>query len=310
VRAVAAGVASACYFGRIVPDALAVVPRCPRSWLAVVGRALLVAMTGAVGSGCAPSLATLQPAHVAPRGHFQVTAGVEFGLPSGSVDDVVESGKRLVTAAQSGAITDEQKWELFDAVANLVASPPSASQHLAIAYTFIDRAEASLRYVGGGFRLGGRYQLLRHEEAPLDLVVGLGVARSTTPIPLGDVLPVLKIDDFTRWTVDVPILAGTSREWFRVWFGPRFLYSRFDTHMRLDLYADEVELASFEGSAFYYGAQAGVALGYRKIFLGVELTVVGMTGSATANTMLVIPVRRTDLKGTVTYPAVGLMGEF
>src|SRR6185503_5878179 len=99
-------------------------------------------------------------------------AGVEFGVPSGGVDDVVNSGKELVDAARSGTITDEQKWKLFDAGVNLAASPPSASQHLAIAYTFLDRAEASLRYVGGGFRLGGRYKILRHEESLLYLVVG------------------------------------------------------------------------------------------------------------------------------------------
>jgi hypothetical protein len=280
-------------------------------WLPLV--AVLVAGAAVLGSaaGCAPSLATLQPAHVAPRGHAQVTAGVEIGLPGGGVDKVVEAGQKLVDAAQTGSLTDEQKWQLFDAAVNMVASPPSASQHLAIAYTFIDRAEASVRYVGGGWRLGGRYQILRHEEAPLDLVVGVGVARSATPIPLGDVLPVVEIQDFKRWTFDLPLLAGTSREWFRVWFGPRLLYSRFDTRMRLNLYADEMQVATFEGSAFYYGVQGGAAIGYRKVFFGVELTMAGLTGSATATTMLAsIPTRQTELSGFVTYPAFGLMGEF
>lgn len=310
MRAVAASAVGACYCGRIVPDTPAVARYRRLRESALVGWALLAVVTEMVGAGCAPSLATLQPAHVAPAGHLQVTAGVELGLPSGGVDDVVNAGKEVAAAARTGAISDEQKWTLFDAGINLVASPPSASQHLAIAYTFVDRAEASLRYAGGGFRAGVRYQILRHQEGPLDLVIGLGAARSTTPIPLGDVLPVVKIDDFTRWTFDVPILAGTSRDWFRVWFGPRFLYSRFDTHMRLELYADDVEVASFEGGAFYYGGQGGVAFGYRKVFLGFELTVVGMTGSATANTMLALPMRKTELSGVVTYPAVGLMGEF
>jgi hypothetical protein len=207
-------------------------------------------------------------------------------------------------------ITDEQKWQLLDAGINLVASPPSFSQHLAIAYTIVDRTELSLRYAGGGWRLGGRYQVFSRAEAPLDVVVGLGVARSTTPIPAGDVLPVLKIDDFTRWTFDLPILAGTSGEWFRVWFGPRVLYTHFDTRMHLELVQDEVVMASFEGSAFYFGGQAGVAVGYRKVFFGIELTVAGLTGSATASTMLAIPTRNIELTGVVVYPAVGFMGEF
>lgn len=293
VRRVAAEVAAACYFCH-VPD--------PR-WLP------LVALLGC-GLGCAPSLATMQPAHVAPRGHVQATAAVEVGVPKGGVDAVVDNGRALVAAAQSGMLTDEQKWKLFDAAANLVASPPSASQHLAIAYTVVDRTEASLRYVGGGWRLGGRYQVLRREDAPLDVVVGLGASRSTTPIPLGNILPVVEIEDFTRWTFDLPILAGTSGEWFRVWFGPRLLYTRFDTRMRLELYADEVQTATFVGSAFYYGGQVGAAIGYRKVFFGVELTMAALTGSATATTMLAVPTRKTELSGFVTYPAFGLMGEF
>ena len=270
--------------------------------------AVLVAVLGA--AGCAPSLATLQPAHVAPRGHVQVAAGLEIAVPSGGVDKVVDAAQTVADAAQAGMITDDQKWQLLDAGMNLVASPPSLSQHLAIAYTVVDRTELSLRYAGGGWRLGGRYQILSRVDAPLDLVAGLGVARATTPIPAGDVLPVLKIDDFTRWTFDVPILAGTSGDWFRVWFGPRFLYTRFDTRMHLELVQDEVVMASFEGSAFYYGGQVGVAVGYRKVFFGIELTLAGLSGSATASTMLSIPTRKVDINGFVVYPALGFMGEF
>lgn len=263
-----------------------------------------------LAAGCAPSLATLQPAHVAPRGHAQATLGVEIGVPKGTVDDVIGAGRRLAEAAQSGTITDEQKWQLFDAGVNLVASPPSASQHLAIAYTIVDRTELSLRYVGGGWRLGGRYQIFSHTDAPLDVVVGFGAARSTTPIPAGDVLPVLKVDDFTRWTFDLPLLAGTSNEWFRVWFGPRLMYSRFDTALRLELVQDETVMASFHGSALYYGGQIGAAVGYRHVFFGVELTLAGMSGTAAAITTLAIPTRRTELQGFIIYPAFGLLGEF
>lgn len=261
-------------------------------------------------AGCAPSLGTLQPAHVAPRGHVQATVGAEIGVPTGSVDTVVGVGRRLSEAAQSGTLTDEQKWQLLDAGINLVASPPSASQHLAIAYTVVDRTEVSLRYVGGGWRLGGRYQVLNHADSPLDVVVGFGAARSTTPIPAGDVLPVLKIDDFTRWTFDLPVLAGTSNDYFRVWFGPRLLYSRFDTALRLELVQDETVLGVFRGSALYYGGQVGVAVGYRHVFFGLELTLAGMTGSAAATTTLPIPSRRAELSGLIVYPAFGLLGEF
>jgi hypothetical protein len=37
---------------------------------------------------------------------------------------------------------------------------------------------------------------------------GIGVSRFTYSIPISDYIPVLKIDDFTRWQIDVPVLVG------------------------------------------------------------------------------------------------------
>jgi hypothetical protein len=209
---------------------------------------------------------------------------------------------------QACQLTDDEKRELFDAGVNLAGSPPSVSQHFAVNYTVVDRTEVGLRWAGGTWRVGGRYQFLRHEDGPFDLVAGLGVARGTTAIPLGDVLPVLKIDDFTRWTFDLPVLLGTSRSWFRAWGGAKLVYSRFDTTMHLNL-AQDMTLASFEGHALYLLGQGGLAVGYRWIFLAVELTMGELNGSATAS----IPawaMRDTDLHGFVIYPAFALLGEF
>ena len=41
-----------------------------------------------------------------------------------------------------------------------------------------------------------------HEDGPLDLTVGAGVARASFEIPLASYIPILEVDDFTRWTVD------------------------------------------------------------------------------------------------------------
>ena len=261
--------------------------------------------------GCAPSLATLQPAHVAPKGHVQAAAGIEIGIPTGTIDRVYDAAQTAADAAEMGALTDADIVKFFDAGVNLATSPPSVSQHFAAAYTFADRAEIGIRNAGGGWRLGGRYQVLRHEDGPFDLVVGLGVARATTPIPFGDVVPYLEVKDFTRWTFDLPVLVGTSRSWFRVWAGPKFLYSRFDTNLSVTLPNNPIVLAGIDGHAFYYGGQAGVAIGYRYVFLGFELTLGQLSGSATSSSMLATaPSHTTDISGFVVYPAIALMGEF
>jgi len=262
-------------------------------------------------AACAPSLATMQPAHVAPKGHVQATAALEVGIPTGTISKVVDAGKTLAEAAQSGmALTGDQQRQVSEAGVNLVASPPSFGQHFMIAYTLIDKLELNLRLAGGGWRGGARYQLLSHETGPLDFTVGIGVARSSVEIPLEKVIPILAIDDFTRTTVDLPILVGTSRNWFRAWAGPRFLYSRFSTALRLTAPGAEAELATFKGSATYIGGQGGIALGYKYVFLAFELTMTQMFGSAKAEASSVVELTSFDFSGFIIYPAFGLIGEF
>jgi hypothetical protein len=267
-----------------------------------------------VAAGCAPSLATLQPAHVAPRGHVQVTAGLEVAVPTGTLVSAVDAGRALGRASQSQQLSADQEGRLFDAGVTYAASPVSTVSHFAVSYGVYDRTELGLRYASGAWRLGGRYQLLRHEDGPLDMVVGLGVSRATTDIPVQDVIQVLSVDDFTRWTGDLSLLVGTSRSWFRVWAGPKLVYTHFDTSLRADFGMNSTnpsQLAIFEGNGLYYGGQGGVALGYRKVFLGIELTLAELSGSATTSSSTVSTVgRTTDISGFVVYPAFALMGEF
>ncbi|MBC8133194.1 MAG: hypothetical protein H7X95_09465 [Deltaproteobacteria bacterium] len=271
---------------------------------------ILLAGATVLFDNCAPSLATLQPAHVAPQGHVQATAGMEIAIPTGTIAKVFEVGESLAGEARTRMLSDAEIARLFNTGVTIAASPPSIGQHFAIAYSLLDRTEIGIRYAGGGWRLGGRYQFLRHEEGPFDLVVGLGVARSTTSIPLGNVVPFLEASDFTRWTIDVPILIGTSRSWFRVWTGPKFLYSRFDTSVAVTLPMNAVETGSLRGHATYVGAQGGFAVGYRHVFLGFELTLGQLSGSANVATMLSVPTPPTDISGFVVYPSFALMGEF
>jgi hypothetical protein len=275
-------------------------------------RAALVCVllgTGA-GAGCAPSLATLQPAHVAPKGHLQVAAAMELGVPTGTVARVVDTGRSLADMDPTEIDSAEQE-QLFEAGVTVAASPPAFGPHFALGYTVVDRFELGVRYAGEGWRVGARYQILKRTEAPLDMVLGLGVAHSAKQIPVEDIIPVLKVDDFSRWTVDVPLLVGTSNDWFRVWGGPKVVLSRFDVAMRLELGAAAPKLATFEGKGLYVGGVGGVALGYRHVFVALELALMWLSGSATMTaTDLMIAGRSVGIDGVVVYPSFGLLGEF
>jgi hypothetical protein len=259
---------------------------------------------------CAPSLATMQGAHVAQKGHFAGTAALEVGVPTDTLTRVVDAGTTLAEAAESRMLTAEERRQVFEAGVTLAASPPALGQHLMLAYVPIRNLEANLRNAGGGWRLGARYQLLNHEDGPFDLSVGFGAARSTYKLPIPDIIPFLEIKDFTRYSFDVPVLIGTSRSWFRAWVGPRFLYSRFSTQMQFAPPTTTIELASFRGSSVYFGGQAGFAVGYKHVFFGVELTVTKMSGSAeVAVPSAMTAIDPFNFSGWVVYPTFGLMAE-
>jgi hypothetical protein len=264
-------------------------------------------------AACAPSLSTFQPASVAPKGHATASLGFEGGIPVGSFTDLVDRGKELAQKAQNGeALTDDDKWRIYDAGVNLVLTMPSVGPHLAATYTPLNRFEIGLRYAGSAYRLGGRYQFLDHETGPFDFTVGLGVSRFSFEFPLSDQIPVLKLEDFSRWQFDIPILIGTSRDYFRVWAGPKLLFTTFETQLTLTL-PSETSVARFDGQAVFVGGQGGLALGYKRLFLAIELTLMQAMGTAHLTSAGPVPLdpptHDSNVSAFTIFPSIGLMGE-
>ena len=73
---------------------------------------------------------------------------------------------------------------------------------------------------------------------------------------------------------------------------------------------DEVQTAIFVGSAFYYGGQGGVAVGYRKVFFGGRVDDGPAFRVGDRHQHAGVPTRTPSISGFVTYPALALMGEF
>jgi hypothetical protein len=268
-------------------------------------------LAGASLVACAPALSTFQPAHVAPQGHFLAEGGFEVGIPTGAIVTGVDTAKTLGQRASNGEmLTDAQKLQILDAGVNLAVNSPSVGPHLGVAYTIVDRVEANVRFAGQAFRFGGRYQVLKRDAGPFDMTVGLGVSRFSYEFPLSDTIPVLKLDNFSRWQVDVPMLIGTSNDFMRVWCGPKLLLTWFETQLELDIPQQAVAVARFDGMATYLGGQAGVALGYRKVFVAFELTIAESFGTArTTVAGFTPPSHDTKIETLVVYPSIGLMLE-
>jgi hypothetical protein len=263
-----------------------------------------------VASGCATSLSSFQPAHVLPRGHISVEAGLDLSIPTGSINDTIETAKRL---AQDESLSEEEKRLVFAAGFNLALNPPWLVDHLGVTYSPADNWEVGLRHASGSFRLGGRRQLLSQQDGQgWDVTVGLGFQHTGFDLPLQEAIPIVRLDGYSRWNIDIPLVAGRRGDFHRIWGGPRLVFSHYGAGMVLAApggagsVASE-DAASIDGQGAYLGLQAGAAFGYRWVFLAFELTVARFFGNARLQAF----GAGSDIDTTtwIVYPGVAVLGQ-
>jgi hypothetical protein len=225
------------------------------------------------------------------------------------VGSIVHASKTLDQAAAQRMLSDDEKRLILEGGANLGLDPPAIIPHLGVAYAPLEHWETALRFAASGWRAGVRRQLLEQRDSGVDFTVGLGVGRAIFDPPIHSVLSTLTVTEFSRWSVDVPIAVGQHGSWYRWWAGPRFVYSHTSQTMRLSLPLDNLTVTgSMNGHATYVGGYAGLAFGFRTVFLGPELTFVRLIGNADVSALG--STTNIDIGGFVIYPAFALMGEF
>ena len=258
--------------------------------------------------GCATALSTFQPAHVPKKGHIQTEVGLDISESSGAINKVLDAAEAFDEAASERSLTDAEKRQILEGGAQLGLNPPAFIPHAAIAYAPFEQWEASLRFAATGWRLGVRRQLLAQADSGVDLTVGIGLGSAAFNPPIHKVLDKIEVNHFSRWNVDVPITVGGHGSWYRWWMGPHLLYSSMSETMTLHLPYDTTVTGSVSGHGLYVGGFAGTAFGYDTLFIGPELTLVELVGSAEVNAVGTTTQAR--LNSFIVYPAIAFMGEF
>jgi hypothetical protein len=243
---------------------------------------------------------------VPEQGHVHAEIGADISVSTSSIDSIVRAAEALDTASRERRLTDSEKLTILQGAAQLGTNPPTVIPHFGVAYAPWEHWEVGLRFASTGWRIAARRQLLWQPEHGVDLTVGLGFGRSVFTPPVGG--GTFRIDEYSRWNLDVPVAVGRRGSWYRIWTGPRFVYSTISQSMTLTLPYDMQIQGSNSARAFYVGGYAGAALGYRSVFVGPELTVVWLLGrgdvTALGSTATV------DLHAFIVYPAFAVMGEF
>jgi hypothetical protein len=284
--------------------------------LSAVAMGILVS----VATGCATSVSTARPAHVAEVGHFSGEAGVDLSASVGAIDKVLAAAESITQAMKNQALTSDEELTVLQGGAHLGFNPPSLIPHVGVYYVPLRAIEVGARLSGSGLRFGLRWQVLRQADQGIDLTVGAGLARSLW-VPQIDsdscTGTCVHMDSFERWDADASAVIGRHANWYRWWAGPRFLFSTVSEALTLTTpsFINEPGVpptlsvtGAVSGQGFYAGACAGVALGYRSFFVGPELTILQLLGSA--NVSALGTTTNATLNNLVLVPAFAVMGEF
>ena len=271
----------------------------------------LLALT-ALLVGCGTNLSTLTPAETTPAGHVRVATGVGVSVPTGGLSGLIDAGETVAKRAADGAmLTDAEREELFGATLAGLLALPSVNPELQARVGLHDRVDLGLRLGAGSVRLDSRVNLTTPSTARdgrLAISIGLGLGYYAFAIPLPSFAEdVVKADDYTRYELDVPLLFGWSTDIWRVWVGPKLVFTSYDVALRLIAPA-ETALANASGTQTFLAAQAGAALGFRYGWIVLELTASYGLGGADVN-IIDQATRRVSTNDFIIYPTVGLLLE-
>jgi hypothetical protein len=267
-----------------------------------------------LGLGCAPTVSSFTPAHVAPKHHVQAEAGFDVSVPVTGVAGLWDQVDNLAEAAGTRELSDEEQRRLFRGAAGLALNPPSASGHVGLGYTVIDALELNGRLMTGAWRLGGRYQVLRQADHAVDGTFSLGGGHYSYEFPLSDQIPFIRLENFSRWQLDAGFLVGKHADWYRWWVGPKLLFTTYGTELVFEHPipgaggGNTQVLASLDGVGAYVGGQLGMAVGYKHVFAAFELTYAKFWTNAKLE--LLSERHDTNLQTSIVSPGFALLFEF
>ncbi|MEM9191120.1 MAG: hypothetical protein AAGF12_18200 [Myxococcota bacterium] len=203
-----------------------------------------------------------------------------------------------------------------DAVGAAVVQPPAPGLQISAAYGILPRLEVGLRTSVNALRGWARWQFLKVRPGVYGSV-GVGVTGYLYGFPVQNFTSRVEVHEYQRIDYDMPLLFGYSGRYLHVWGGPKVVLSTFDagfracTH-RVDGTCREQSEVSLDGTAAYLGGQLGFAVGYRRFWVGFELTIVrlGTEADLALSSGDEVAEARFEHSGMVLQPAIGVISWF
>jgi hypothetical protein len=298
-------------------------------------------------TGCATTLTTFQSARPVEKGHLQITGGTGYYVNLGGAGKVVGQAikqvPRIVEAVDKNEqyqVSEEDQQDLLTAGIALAVMPPLAQgTEISIRAGVVDDFDVGFRYSVNALRLDAKYRfshsgdeipsptnyrLWGKDSAPaekpeykpgarsLDAAIGIGVSKYLFTNPVFDVLEFVRLGDFSRWDIEVPLyLSFDFGDIFKLYAAPKYVYSHTTFDEKLVSYSEQATNVSgldltlpASVDTHFIGASGGIAIGYRYVHLMLELT------SGYTICKPYVFGRPRDLSGVTLYPAAGVSVKF
>lgn len=285
-------------------------------------------LAGWLCAGCATTLSNHQTAKPVAPGHVQIGGGAGLYVPLGSVGSAIGAGITQARKAADAAANHQQytvsqadQQDLLTAGIALAVLPPSTAFEVSIRTGLFENMDVGLRYSVNAVRLDTKFRFFHMDDGPdvppdsqrsFDVALGLGGSRYLFNNPVIDALEYVQLGDFSRWDLEVPLTVSYEiGEIARFYGGLRYLYSR--TSMDEKLVNTSEQASNITGldltlpevvHMHFIGATAGVMVGYKYVFLILELT-----GGYTICNPIIFGEHR-NLGGVTLYPSAGLALRF
>lgn len=281
--------------------------------------ALLV--VAALATGCSTTLSTLQPAEPMKPLHVQANAALDVVVPVSRVVDAVNVTATLADryASDSGYKPSEaEQKQALGAAVGLGLSSPGVNPDVMLRMGVVKNLDVGLRWSAITAHADAKYRFLAtHDPTPEEEAedaksslgngpdrgfqgaISIGISKALYSGLIFDLLDQLKIDDYSRWNLEIPVIFGARlRDFGHVWFGPKYVYSHYSVDASLQNVGIVPEVS---GSIHHLGGFGGIAVGYKVFFVFAELTIAKMWAKPE------IFGQATDLGGITVMPAFGIM---
>ncbi len=271
--------------------------------------------------GCSTTLSTLQPAEPMRPGHVQANAALDVNIPASRIVDAVDVattiGDRYASDSNYKPSAEEQRQALGAAV-GLGLSSPGPNPDIMLRMGVVNNLDVGLRWSALNVHGDAKYRFLATKEPSTDPEVqkqnqgigngedrgfqgsiSVGISKALYNGFVFDALDYLHLNDYSRWNIEVPVIFGSRLGDFgHAWFGPKYVFSHYSVDASLQNVGVVPETS---GTIHHLGAFGGVGLGYKVIFVFLELTIAKMFAEPE------IFGQKTDLGGIIVVPAGGIM---